>query len=94
MAVPDNIDMPAESKKNTHITEKNAAKTQLKDLQIASFLFDDLMMNTFERGHSVEEYFYPYAKFSQGDFILNREDFQQAVSSLGVEWSSNMQRVT
>ena len=50
--------MPAKSKRNTHVTETTATKATLKTgIQIGSFLFDDIMMNTFQRGKSVEEFF-------------------------------------
>jgi hypothetical protein len=65
----------------------------LKSLSLASFLFEDLMMSTYQLGQSVEEYFYGYAKYSQGEFIVDREQFQRALSDLGVEWRGNADRV-
>lgn len=52
------VSLPALSKRNTHVTELTAKKPGLKaGIQIGSFLFDDIMMYTFQRGKSVEEFF-------------------------------------
>jgi hypothetical protein len=88
--MPADIEMPAESKRNTHITEANAQKIQLKELrQVPSYMFDEVMMGTYERGQSVEEFFYGFARFEQGDFILSRDDFVRAMSQLPIELGSN-----
>jgi len=45
------------------VTEKTLTKPFLKGgMQIASFIFDEIMMNTFQRGKSVEEFFSLYGK--------------------------------
>lgn len=59
------IELPAQSKKNTHVTEKTVTKPQLKgNITIASFLFDDIMMQTFRKGMSVEMFFRSYSRMA------------------------------
>ncbi len=52
------------------------------------------MMYSFQRGKSVEEFFSQFAKLSQGELVLNKEDFGRAISQLGLEWSTNVRRVS
>ncbi len=85
--------MPAKSKRNTHVTETTATKATLKaGIQIGSFLFDDIMMNTFQRGKSVEEFFSQYARLSQGELVLTKDDFCRGISQLGLDWGTNIRR--
>ena len=42
----------------------------------------------------MEEFFSQYALLSQGELILNKEDFARGVSLLGVEWSTNVRKVS
>jgi hypothetical protein len=85
--------MPAKSKRNTHVTETTATKATLKTgIQIGSFLFDDIMMNSFQRGKSVEEFFSQYARLSQGELVLTKDDFCRGISQLGLDWGTNIRR--
>lgn len=63
-------------------------------MQIASYLFDDIMMATYQKGHSVESFFRNFSKPSGTEFVLNLDDFCRAISTLGVEWGSIIQKVT
>jgi hypothetical protein len=86
---------PAYSKRNTYVTERTIEKPHLKgSMQIASFLFDDIMMNTYRRGLSIEMYFRAFSKFQGSELILNKEDFGRAIASLGIDWAANVAKVS
>jgi len=42
----------------------------------------------------VEEFFSQYAKISQGELVLNKDDFARGITTLGVDWSTNVRRVS
>jgi len=42
----------------------------------------------------VEEFFSQFAKISSGDLVMNKEDFGRGITLLGVEWSTNVRRVS
>jgi hypothetical protein len=74
--------------------ENTVTKPQLKGmLSIASFIFDDIMMNTYRKGLSVEMYFRAFARVAGQDMVLIKDDFMRAVASLGLEWGSNIGKV-
>jgi hypothetical protein len=42
----------------------------------------------------VEEFFSQYAKISQGELVINKDDFARGITTLGVDWSTNVRRVS
>ena len=87
--------LPAQSKKNTHVTVVTANKIHLKgSMQVASFLFDDIMMSTYRRGMSIEEYFRAFSTLKGNELIIGKEDYGRAIASLGIDWGSNMTKVS
>lgn len=63
-------------------------------MHVASFLFDDIMMNTYRKGLSVEMYFITFAKAAGQELVLSKEDFSRALAGLGLDWSSNVGKVS
>lgn len=87
--------LPAHSKRNTYVTERTLTKQHLKgSMQIASFIFDDIMMNTYRRGLSIEMYFRAFSKIHLNELLINKEDFGRAIASLDIDWGSNVSKVT
>jgi len=88
-------ELTAYSKRNTHITDRSATKQHLKgSMQIASFLFDDIMMSTYRRGMSIEEYFRAFSTLKGNELIIGKEEFGRAIASLGIDWGSNVTKVS
>lgn len=76
------------------MTEAIATKPYLKGgVHVGSFMFDDIMMATYQRGQSVETFFCRYGKLTGFEYLLNEEDFNKALSTLNVEWSGNPGRL-
>lgn len=86
-------ELPPHSKRNTNVTQATLTKPQLKNISLASFVLDDMMMHTYRRGISVEAYFRAFSKVQGTELALTKEDFGRAIASLGIEWGSNMTRV-
>jgi hypothetical protein len=63
-------------------------------MQVASFILDDIMMDTYTRGLSVEEYFRIFSNFKGNEIQLSKEEFGRAIASLGIDWGSNMGKVS
>ncbi|TNV88020.1 hypothetical protein FGO68_gene1522 [Halteria grandinella] len=88
-------ELPAHSKRNTHVTDRSATKQHLKgSMQISSFLFDDIMMSTYRRGMSIEEYFRAFSQLKGNELIIGKEEFGRAIASLGIDWGSNVTKVS
>lgn len=51
-------------------------------------------MSTYRRGISVESYFRSFSRVSGSDLVLVKEDFNRALSTLGIDWSSNVAKVS
>lgn len=63
-------------------------------MQIATFLFDDIMMGTYRRGLSIEEYFRAFSTLKGNELMISKEDFGRAIASLGIDWGSNVAKVS
>ena len=63
-------------------------------MQIGSFIFDDLMMATYQRGQSIETFFGRFAKLSGSDYILSIDDFAKAISSLDLDWNNSAAKIS
>lgn len=44
-------------------------------MQIGSYMFDDIMLATYQRGQSVETFFCRYSRPTGSDYLLGLEDF-------------------
>jgi len=94
VAAPTIVDLPVQSKRNTHVTEATVTKQLLKGgMQVASYMFDDIMMATYHRGQSIESFFCRFARLTGNKYLLGLEDFSSALSTLNVEWSGNYAKV-
>lgn len=88
------IELPAKSKRNTHVTALTVTKQFLKgSLPLASYMFDDVMIGTFQKGLSVETHFLKYSRPSSSDFVLGLDDFNRALQSLNLDWGGNLPRI-
>lgn len=75
------------SKKNTHVTQATVTKPQLQgSVQVPSYLFDDLMMATYRKSQSVEQFFRGFARVVGQELFISKEDFTKAIEALGLEW--------
>jgi hypothetical protein len=90
-----NIELPARSKRNTYVIESSVTKPHLKGaFQVSTFHFDDIMLATFRKGASIEDYFRAFSRVSGPDLILIKEDFGRALASLSIDWASNINKVS
>ena len=59
-------------------------------VQIPSFQFDDIMLETFRRGQAVEVFFKNFSgRYQQHEYQLNKDEFMQAIASLGIKWATD-----
>jgi hypothetical protein len=70
------VELPSQSKRNTHVTEATVTKKFIKGgMPIGSYMFDDIMLATYQRGQSVETFFCRYSRPTGSDYLLGLEDF-------------------